>query len=163
VTFENFSRREGPARTATTLILNGRDNTFVSPVNFVGKLNVRVGESLRDGVEAVLESLSERASHSFLKTHTGSLNLINSHIGEFIDTHFVGRAREIVFNNLSEIGEESRAAGQEFTFTSLVVLLEVVDELFEGVSIKLVPFRSTSGESDDNCDNNYESHCVCIF
>jgi len=106
VTFENLSRREGPARTATTLIFNRRDNTFVSPVNFVGELKGRVGESLRDGMKTILESLSEGASHSFLKTHTGSLNLINSHIGEFIDTHFVGRAREIMFNNLSEILEE---------------------------------------------------------
>lgn len=107
MTFENFSRREGPARTATTLILNRRDNTFVSPVNFLGEFNVGVGESLRDSVKVVLESLSERASHSFLKTHTGGLNLIGSHVSEFVDTHFVGRSREIVFNNLGKILKES--------------------------------------------------------
>lgn len=128
--FDGGSSSESPTRTTVTLILNGGNDVFSSPINGGGDVSSGGIGGLQSSEHVlgltVLETLGE--------THGGFLEFVLGLIGEVIDTLLVAHfgigivrldLRQLLFEDSLSLVVFSREFG--------VTLVEVLDVVVEGI------------------------------
>jgi hypothetical protein len=138
------SGREGPARTALTLVLDGSDGT-TTPVNIVGngaRVQVLSNRHNRDVVQIELHEV-------------GSLELFPSEIRELVHSESVGVVLRVVLVNVLDFLLEDGQALEHFS--NLILLVVLLGELHELV-LSLEVRDSPGGHGDQS--NDEELHPV---
>jgi len=155
-TFQDTGSREGPARTALSLILNLGNGTLGSPINLIGKV-LDGGGVERLGVlgNDFIVSLVTAGGVGLLEFSFGQ-------VSEWAQTESDAVVFSVELEDLVVVFTEDGVSG--FIFTSSVgLIVDALPSRPKGLELSLVDLDGESGNKEEGSDKEDFVHCLEII